>query len=561
MPDLDELLRDEFHAVVAGLARTPELDARVAGHVRRARLRQRRAARLAALALVVAAVAPVAWLASRGSGTGDSDVSAGSQADGLSPDDPSLAGVTYLVPDSLPDGLQLQLVAGGLRPGVRTWDRYQWIDVVDGAGGVTGRLVVRERKLLPGDPDPLALLGRSGTPTTIGDLQAVEAPTGEWLAWVDPEGVFHLLTRPDTDPGVYPYVAALELRAVADGSIPVQPLLVPAPENLPGDPPGLGDLGAALTPGLHVVDAVPAGSGDANPRAMWFSDGEGRELTISVADASIPPIRPALEDGRVVRVRDRDAVLAPTTASRYDPLVVGLIPAPDWSADHDPPTALTWMESDGVAVTLVGRGLSDDELVEVARDLRRVDAMTWASYLDRARPPQEPEEAPVVPPTTVAAPMASTVPAGADVTLPPPPPGAEHLVGASVGSERWHETTGRCPTLDHELDEVVTMADGTVWHFVARYCGELSDSMNEWRGGGDITLTAPSGATITLTFSHDWLRIPSGGVPYVASITGGTGAYAGATGACLVDESITMGVFAVNGNSFHQGTVTCDVAV
>jgi hypothetical protein len=536
MPDLDELLREEFHAAVSGLARTPELDARVEGHVRRARVRQRRAARLAALALVLAAVAPVAWLVSRGSGPSRSDVDAGSRADGLSPDDPALAGVTYLVPDSLPDGLELQLAAGGLRPGVPTWDRYQWIDVVSAGGGATGRIVVRERRLLPGDPDPLALLGRAGMPTTIGGLLGVGSPTGEWLAWVDPASVFHLLTRPAPDAPD----SILELRGVADGSIPV----------LPPEAPG---------PGLHLVDAVPAGSGDTNPRAMWFSDGDGRELTISVADASIPPIRPALAgEGIPVRVRHRDAVLAPATATRYDPLVVGLIPAPDWSLDHDPPTALTWMESDGVAVTLVGRGLSDDELVDVAARLRPVDAETWASYLG-AQPPEA--EVDVVPPPTLVTPVETTVAPETEVTLPPPPPGGQHLVGASVGTERWQQTDGRCPTLDHQIDETVSMADGTVWAYHGEYCGELNRAMDQWRGGGDFTLTAPGGDTITLHWTLDWFRIPSGGKRVPVAVTGGTGAFSGATGACVIDETVTMGVFAVDGNSFHQGTFTCDVAV
>ena len=76
-----------------------------------------------------------------------------------------------------------------------------------------------------------------------------------------------------------------------------------------------------------------------------------------------------------------------------------------------------------------------------------------------------------------------------------------------------------------------------------------------------MTLTAPNGATITGTWSLDWIPIPSTRVQLLVTITAGTGEYAGATGACLVDDGMTMGVFAVDGNSFHQGTVTCDVSL
>jgi hypothetical protein len=216
------------------------------------------------------------------------------------------------------------------------------------------------------------------------------------------------------------------------------------------------------------------------------------------------------------------------------------------------------MESNGVAVTLVGRGLSDDELIEVADGLSPVDAETWASYL--GAPPEE-EDVHVVPTPTVVSPVETTMAPETEVTLPPPPPGAQHLVGATVGTERWHETTGACPTLDHQTDETVTMADGSVWAYRGQHCGELNDGMVRWRGGGSVTLTSPSGATITGTWALDWIPIPSARVQLLVTITAGTEEYAGAAGACLVDERMTMGVFAVDGNSFHQGTITCDVAV
>jgi hypothetical protein len=556
MPELDELLREEFHAAVSGLGRTPELDARVAGHVRRVRARQRRAARVAALALVVLAVAPIGWLVTRGSGSDRPDVDAGSRADGLAPDDPALADVTYLVPDSLPDGLELQLAAGGLRPGVPTWDRYEWLDNVQPTGGASNPLVLRERRLLPGDPDPMALLARSGTATSVAGYQAVASPAGVWLAWVDADDVFHLLTRPGPAPPTGD-AAFAELRGLADGTIPIEPLPVAQPPTGPGVsvPSGLGSQAP-----FHVVNPAPAGSDDTNARVMYFTDGDGRQLTVSVADASIPLMHPEPGEGTAVQVRGRDALLAPTTASRYDPFVVGLVPVLDSSVGAAP-TALTWRESDGVAVTLIGSGLSDDELVAVADGLRRVDAETWASYL--RTPPDEGtgETVPIVPQPTIVQPDATTVPPDSAVTLPPPPPGAQRLEGASTGTERWVETSGGCPTLDHTTDETVTMADGTAWAYHGTHCGELSQSQTQWRGGGDITLTTAGGDTITLQWTHDWLPVPPTRVQILATVTGGTGAWAGATGTCLIDEGLTMGVFAVNGNSFHQGTVTCDVAV
>jgi hypothetical protein len=51
------------------------------------------------------------------------------------------------------------------------------------------------------------------------------------------------------------------------------------------------------------------------------------------------------------------------------------------------------------------------------------------------------------------------------------------------------------------------------------------------------------------------------GSPRLVTITGGTGAWAGATGACLIDEHVQVSAFEYEGSAVHDGTFTCDVSL
>jgi hypothetical protein len=110
--------------------------------------------------------------------------------------------------------------------------------------------------------------------------------------------------------------------------------------------------------------------------------------------------------------------------------------------------------------------------------------------------------------------------------------------------------TGRCSLVDHRLGETWTLADGTIWQYLNLYCGTVTDG-NRWSGTGTFTLTAPDG---TLTGrSTSAASIPSSGVPYHLDVDDGTGAYAGITGTCTIDEHLHGECFGVQDHAGHLG--------
>jgi hypothetical protein len=121
------------------------------------------------------------------------------------------------------------------------------------------------------------------------------------------------------------------------------------------------------------------------------------------------------------------------------------------------------------------------------------------------------------------------------------PAGATRLIGTSHGTQEWHETDGHCPDLDHMLDEAVRMADGAVWAYHADYCGDVEGS--QWHGDGTFSLTSPGGDSLTGTISVGSLTMGTAGSPRLVAITGGSGAWAGATGSCLIDETVQVSSF------------------
>ncbi len=74
-------------------------------------------------------------------------------------------------------------------------------------------------------------------------------------------------------------------------------------------------------------------------------------------------------------------------------------------------------------------------------------------------------------------------------------------------------------------------------------------------------LTDPGGDSLTGTISVGWLTMGTSGSPRLITVTGGTGAWAGATGSCLVDETVQVSSFTYIGTAVHDGTFTCDVSL
>jgi Sigma-70 region 2 len=81
------------------------------------------------------------------------------------------------------------------------------------------------------------------------------------------------------------------------------------------------------------------------------------------------------------------------------------------------------------------------------------------------------------------------------------------------------------------------LTDGTTWAVHATYCGVFEDS-DRWRGTGPFTaVVGPTGDTLTGRLVSS-AAVPTDGEPYTLEITGGTGAYDGATGSCTLDNHL-----------------------
>lgn len=128
-----------------------------------------------------------------------------------------------------------------------------------------------------------------------------------------------------------------------------------------------------------------------------------------------------------------------------------------------------------------------------------------------------------------------------------------HSEGSHSGTENYQIGGGGCSELHHSLQETMTLTTGASWTYAADYCGTI-DSQNVWRGVGSFVITTENGSTLSgrLTSSA---QLPSTGVPYELTITGGTDQFAGAKGSCLLDNHLTPVSVGVQN---QQGTFVCD---
>ena len=124
--------------------------------------------------------------------------------------------------------------------------------------------------------------------------------------------------------------------------------------------------------------------------------------------------------------------------------------------------------------------------------------------------------------------------------------------GRHEGTGHFGLNTSRCPFLDHHLDEVFTLTDGTPWQFASVYCGTI-DAASVWSGTGTFTLTSPDGDTLSGR-STSRAQLPTTGVPYRLDIDGGTGQFAGTSGDCTVDEHLSSDTFGITA---HSGAFAC----
>lgn len=155
--------------------------------------------------------------------------------------------------------------------------------------------------------------------------------------------------------------------------------------------------------------------------------------------------------------------------------------------------------------------------------------------------------------TTASSPTTTTTAATESVPAPEESATAWHLEGKQRGTEHFGFGNPRCPVLAHELSGSFTTADGRVLALDEVYCGVIEPGL-KWRGEGTFALTAPDGS-LTGTFESS-AQLPSSGEPYRLDVRAGTGSFAGATGACEIDNHLAQSQFGVQE---QWGTFACDL--
>ena len=132
--------------------------------------------------------------------------------------------------------------------------------------------------------------------------------------------------------------------------------------------------------------------------------------------------------------------------------------------------------------------------------------------------------------------------------------GGTRTTGSYNGNEQYR-INGTCPQITQHFVAVFTTETGPAWAYDAHLCGSTQGTT--WYGTGTGTFTLPDGSTFSVSINETAPQ-PTTGVPYFVTITGGTGAYAGASGRCDMTVHITPKGF---GSQDQDGTFSCDIAI
>lgn len=555
--DLEARLRDELREAAREVAPSERLDGLVCER-RRARDRHQT---LGAGGLAVVGLAGVTLAASvvLGGGEDGSSLSAGSSAEVTE------AAPLYLAAGAgLPEGFELldasgpgelgDLVEIGGLPVPAEWDRWdgtqRWVrfdaarehpvDVLD----ISWRVVA--------DPDEVVGPFPNAEEMTLesGDLAIGSTFDGQLYGTVELEG----------DPRIVVNVSGIVAPGLLKGA-PVEPLpwgvIASTFEAL--TPRDGGGVSLSVPPGgFELVGEWPGeASPGVNQRLVAYGVPDERGFQVQVVDDSeLPPgVVLGSSAARLVTVRGNEGVSTPRRPDepRVYPTGTEFLSGAD--------QFVQWVEPSGERVTVLGAGMTEDEVLAVANGLEVISAAAWAELVESTGTPAEPD--PGGPPEAEAEaeaegevagsqPGTSVVPAG------PPPEGSRHVEGSYEGTEHYALTEGDCD-LDHVLDTTWELTDGSAWAFHHEYCGRIDGEVWSY-AGGRWTITTPDGATLTGTAGPHSAPGPTYNVPggpgIQLTIDGGTGSFDGATGACALMNHVTQVTL---GTQRQDGTFACDI--
>jgi hypothetical protein len=538
--DLDQQLRDEFRSAADGAQPSERLDGLVRQRiVQRQRQRRLMAGGGAALAVALVAGVTAALVGDRGNDAVVADAGGG------------LENVVYLVPEDVPEGMELVFADGGDTPEaalppvqVSDWDWTQrWFRTDDMTTAVDAQLT-EVTDSAAGRLDQLAADHAAGGTGGDGAVEViVDGATGYYaeatgeLLW--PVGSEHV----GRVAAIGNHVPLADLKAFAEK-------LVPTDTGSFGIEPGPG--------GFELGGEWPAlASPGTNARTLVYKAADGRGFALQVVDdTEIPTALSALRGvGHEGTLSYLEQLGGAGLVARdlVDRPVVGGAEA-EFVANAD--TFVQWEDPHGSRVTLGGIGLTEQELLGIADSLGRVDRQTWfdlqgGSDLEVA-----------VEPEVTAPPITPPVDPNLTTTLLPPVqlpglPGTEVLNAVFRGTETYSLTTDANCKAKFVYDAAFTLPDGGTWQYHADYCANLTSS--SWKPvSSTVGIMTPDGSTLVGTMDAKAIAIDDLSLsdPVGVTITGGTGAYAGATGTCTFDTHVIGGALVPTQQS---GNVSCSL--
>ena len=127
------------------------------------------------------------------------------------------------------------------------------------------------------------------------------------------------------------------------------------------------------------------------------------------------------------------------------------------------------------------------------------------------------------------------------------------IEGTYTGTSDYTFGIDDCTEQDHPVELDVTLDGGGRATYAAQLCAHNADDI--WTGTGAFTLTMPDGGELTGDVANT-APMPTDGVPYTLTVTGGTGRFEGASGTC----DVTVSVQDLGGGQTQAGSISCDVA-
>jgi hypothetical protein len=371
-------------AVMTGARQSLLVEPRPARRATRKEWRARRGLLVAAVVVLVVVIAASVVVVARDSSDPAQVLPAISDTttyrDLYDTSDRPIDGPIYLVPDVVPDGftvLRVDTAAGSGGSGSPEADRIESFARFDAAGERVeeyfqvqwgrGAPAIED---LPGaqarvhTDDPLAGYRGQGTSVTIRGIDGVEGGNDEWhfVAWEEPHDRMVAVSSPT--------LPTAELSTIAEG-------LAVRPE---------GGFEVTRAPeGFVQISSQPGMASSGSPaRDVVYSDAAGRGFIVHLGEHSdytpgsnlLPSGAPPGEK-RVVDVNGHHAVVGAQLNSglSYDQQTLFLSAADQY---------VQWLEPANTLVTVSAVGLSEADVLAIARGLRTVDRNDWERLLATA---------------------------------------------------------------------------------------------------------------------------------------------------------------------------------